>query len=136
MMNLDEAIKHCEEVAEEKEKFENFVCGYCAPGYEDGYFKDTCRLPSNIPEGCSWGECTESNCPLFSNCLECASEHRQLAGLLKELKKWREIPDKLVPKYRDGIEDEYNRGANEMLEEVIDDIRKYMEEINADEADN
>lgn len=24
-------------------------------------------------------------------------------------------------------------GANEMLEEVIDDIRKYMEEVNADE---
>ena len=67
-------------------------------------------------------------------CRECAEEHRQLVELLRELKKLREIPDKLVPKYRDGIQDEYNRGANEMLEEVIDDIRKYMEEINADEC--
>lgn len=65
-------------------------------------------------------------------CLECASERRQLAEWLRELKKLREIPDKLVPKYRDGIQDEYNRGANEMLEEIIDDIRKYMEEVNAD----
>ena len=59
--------------------------------------------------------------------------NRRLVELLRELKKLREIPDKLVPKYRDGIQDEYNRGANEMLEEVIDDIRKYIEEVIADE---
>lgn len=68
-----------------------------------------------------------------SDCKECAKKHRQLAEWLRELKKLREIPDKLVPKYRDGIQDEYNRGANEMLEEVIDDIRKYIEEVKADE---
>lgn len=71
-----------------------------------------------------------------NECLECAEEHRQLAEWLRELKKLREIPDKLVPKYRDGIPDEYDRGANEMLEEVIDDIRKYMEEVNADADSN
>ena len=37
------------------------------------------------------------------SCLESAAEARQLAEWLKELKKLREIPDKLVPKYRDGI---------------------------------
>lgn len=67
-------------------------------------------------------------------CTVSASKNRQLAEWLKELKKLREIPDKLVPKYRDGIQDEYNRGANEMLEEVIDDIRKYIAEVNADET--
>ena len=100
--NLDEAIKHCEEVAEEKEK------------------------------QASWFWVKEGN-PNYESCEECAKEHRQLAEWLRELKKLREIPDKLVSKYRDGISDEYNRGANEMLEEVIDDIRKYMEEVNDDE---
>lgn len=102
MINLDETIKHCEEVAEENESKANRI--------------EQLHLTGNA-EGCR----------------ECANEHRQLAEWLKELKKLREIPDKLVPKYRDDIQDEYNRGANEMLEEVIDDIRKYIEEVNADE---
>jgi molecular chaperone DnaK (HSP70) len=59
-------------------------------------------------------------------------ENRQLAEWLRELEKLRKIPDKLVPKYRDGIQDEYERGANEMLKEVIDDIRKYIEEVKVD----
>jgi hypothetical protein len=86
MLTLEEAIKHCEEVAEEQEDFDKFQCGYCKPGCEDGVRKDTCRFPSNIPEGCSWGECSEQNCPLFPGCLECASEHRQLAEWLRTLK--------------------------------------------------
>lgn len=100
--NLESAIKHCEEVAEE-----------------------------NIKQA--------KHCSIFGDkqvgleCLECAKEHRQLAEWLRELKKLREIPNKLVPKYRDGIRDEYNRGANEMLEEVIEGIRKYIVEVNADE---
>ena len=85
-MTLDEAIKHCEKVAEEQENFKNFKCEYCKLGREDGVWKETCRYPSNIPEGCSWGECSESNCPLFSKCLECANELRQLAEWLKVLK--------------------------------------------------
>lgn len=72
----------------------------------------------------------------YESCDECAKEHRQLAEWLEELKQLREIPDKLVPKYRDGIQDEYDRGANEMLEEVIDTIRKYIEEVKADENSN
>lgn len=95
-MTLDEAIKHCEEVAEEKEDFDKFQCGYCKPGCEDGVWKDTCRLPSNVPTGCSWGECSEQNCPLFPVYLECASEHRQLAEWLRELKAVREAWSQLV----------------------------------------
>ena len=105
-MTLEEAIKHCEEVAEENEK-------------DAEQFK---RIKATQD--------------MISHCYECAKDHRQLAEWLTELKKLREIPDKLVPKYRDGIQDEYNCGANEMLEEVIDDIRKYMEEVKADETDN
>lgn len=58
MMNLDEAIKHCEEVAEAYDTELNLInCGI-----------------SN--ESCD-------------NCLECASEQRQLADWLRELKKYR-----------------------------------------------
>lgn len=107
IQTIDEAIKHCEEVAE---KQENKAKSYPRP---DKSVKGSGRK--------------------YNACIKCANEHQQLAKWLKELKKLREIPDKLVPKYRDGVPDEYNRGANEMLEEVIDDIRNYMEEMNADE---
>jgi len=50
-MTIDEAIKHCEEVAEENEK--------------------NAKSINNIYK---------------KSCLECASEHRQLAEWLKELK--------------------------------------------------
>ena len=57
-MTLDEAIKHCLDVAEdiETETFEY----ECMP-------------------------CERNN----AECVECAKEHRQLAGWLKELKMWR-----------------------------------------------
>lgn len=86
MLSLDSAIKHCEEVAEEQEDFDKFQCDYRKLGCEDGIWKRTCRLPSNIPKGCSWGECSESNCPLFSISLDLAKDHRQLAEWLRELK--------------------------------------------------
>lgn len=93
LISLEETIKHCEEVAEEQEDFDKFQCGYWKPGCEDGVWKHTCRLPSNIPVGSSWGECSEQNCPLFHECLECANEHRQIAEWLKKL-----------GNYEDGIE--------------------------------
>ena len=101
--NLDEAITYCLEVAEVQEDFYKFKCDYRMPGCEDGVWKFTCRLPSNIPKGCSWGECSESNCPLFSSCLEYAKDHRQLAELLKELKKWREFGRKNAQFINDWI---------------------------------
>lgn len=59
-MTLDEAIKHCEEVAEANEK-----------------------QYSENPEQLGYTE-------KFYDCKECADEHRQLADWLKELKKYRE----------------------------------------------
>ena len=59
-MTLDEAIKHCEEVADAGEK-------YCDTHYDEEYATDNYRLSN-----------------------KCASEHRQLAEWLKELKERRE----------------------------------------------
>lgn len=66
-MELDEAIKHAEEVTEEKEKL--------ARTYES--FKDFGNPKSSITSG-------------HKKCLNCAEEHRQLAEWLKELKRYRE----------------------------------------------
>ena len=62
MMSLEEAITHCEEVAEQHET--------------------TCK---NIKRdtGCTTGE-------LYKICTKCGKEHRQLAEWLKELKDYRE----------------------------------------------
>jgi hypothetical protein len=62
-MTIDEAIKHCIEVAEENEE-----------------------LSSKFDEWDEW-EKADAN-----NCRECAADHRQLAEWLTELKKWQENP--------------------------------------------
>ena len=59
-MTLDEAIKHCEEVAEEKDKSVEL---YKAVKATEG---------------------------LITKCEDCAKEHRQLAEWLKELKAYRD----------------------------------------------
>ena len=69
-MTLDEAIKHCEEVAEENEK-EFRLCPY--PSQECNGSQDCRCLENGSGKGC----------------LKCASEHRQLAEWLKELKERR-----------------------------------------------
>ncbi len=70
-MELEEAIKHAEEVAEENEKLFR-LCPY--PSQECSGTQD-CRCLKN-GEG--------------KGCLRCAAEHRQLAEWLKELKERRE----------------------------------------------
>lgn len=62
-MTLDEAIKHCEEVAEQQEQY--------AKGYAQG---DAIEVYDAF------------------DCDECAEEHRQLAEWLKELKAYKEQP--------------------------------------------
>ena len=61
--DLDEAIQHCLEVADQKE--EDAV--WWDKAYQDGYASQEAK-----------------------ECKECAEEHRQLAEWLKELKMWRE----------------------------------------------
>lgn len=60
-MDIDDAIKHAEEVAEEQ----LMRAGKCT------------------------GD--DSLCDKYSNCMKCAEDHRQLAEWLKELKLYREI---------------------------------------------
>ena len=65
MLSLEEAIKHCEEVAEsEEQKYKDWKGDY-------------------------------SHLKKIDSCLECASEHRQLAEWLRELKRDREMLDGL-----------------------------------------
>jgi len=65
-MTLDEAIKHCKEVAEELRNVDM--------GELDALY-------------CGDTECIEAR---KNDCIECADEHKQLANWLKELKQLRE----------------------------------------------
>ena len=74
MMDLDSAIKHCEEVAKEQESH-----GYCD--------RSLCVIMDVNNATCDECEAVK--------CRECASEHRQLAEWLKELKAYKETWNKL-----------------------------------------
>ncbi len=73
--DLDEAIKHCEEVAEEQEQ----------KAKEYKHNQDNLAKLYHSLDAPYGGDYSKSN-----DCLECASEHRQLASWLKELKAYRE----------------------------------------------
>ena len=68
MFNLDEAIKYCEEVADEKEN----------EAQELEYSKLDWKHEANL-------------------CKECASEHRQLAEWLKDYKRLKEQESTVIP---------------------------------------
>lgn len=79
MKSIDEAIKHCEEVAEKNEKT---IAYYTIQG--DKEWLDECE----------------------KDCIECAKEHRQLAKWLKELKSLREERRNVYMNgYNEGYED-------------------------------
>lgn len=87
-MTLDEAIIHCEEVAEENE--------YDAKEYN--------RL-AKLETYPSRKECESA----YKRCKKCAEEHRQLAEWLRELKKYKALfssPEEAVRLYgmRERIE--------------------------------
>lgn len=96
MKTLEEAIKHCEEVAEKKEYIAETLEGF------DEYTRE--------------------------ECLECASEHRQLAEWLKELKEYRSKDKKT------SCEDYVSRTqALEMLGDEPEnwtDTEKEIQEVN------
>ena len=111
-MTLDEAIRHCEDVVEEKEAI--------------------CNVIEN--EGETW---TDSGKTHYDICKKCAEEHRQLAEWLKELKRLKE-QEPILNKIRDEIEelDEYydndyfsgNKDAMYKCNEVLQIIDKYKAE--------
>ena len=100
-MTLDEAIKHCEEVAT---KNEESIAYYTIQG--DKEWLDECE----------------------KDCIECASEHRQLAEWLRELERYRNVRRILSQ----------NRIATDRYGEVVlwDDIKRVLEEVNADADSN
>ena len=79
-MTIDEAIRHCEEVAEKNETVAN------TRTFEDGYTVDEMY--------CDDTECINEH---LDRCVTCAKEHRQLAGWLKELKQLRELLASAIP---------------------------------------
>lgn len=87
-MTLDEAIKHCEEVAT---KNEETIAYYTIQG--DKEWLDECE----------------------KDCLECASEHRQLAEWLKKLKAYEEAKEKIELKAEKCPQDEIRYGMRSAL---------------------
>ena len=105
-MTIDEAIKHCEEVAKEKEREAEY-----RQETQGDMFKFLDDLSKSVG-----GEGIENKA--LKECFECAKEHRQLAEWLRELKAWRDFGasvGQLLGKY--------------LTEEQI----KKLEEVAADE---
>lgn len=67
-MTLDEAIKHCEEVAERQEQRAKDMREHRDEQVFDSYIAEATEV----------------------HCLECAADHRQLAEWLRELQRYRE----------------------------------------------
>ena len=92
-MTIDEAIKHCEEVAAENEEIYKADCRI--------YSKEVVEKYPSPP------------------CKKCAEEHRQLAEWLKELKTSRECIERIciacLELNGDGFEDEVVEAMNEYL---------------------
>ena len=78
MITLDEAIKHCEEVAEEKEREAEY-----RQETQGDMFKFLDDLSKSVG-----GEGVENDA--LNDCLKCAEEHIQLAEWLRELKQFKE----------------------------------------------
>ena len=115
-MTIDEAIKHCDEVAEEKEREAEY-----RQETQGDMFKFLDDLSKSVG-----GEGVENDA--LNECLECASEHRQLAEWLKELERYRNVRRILSQ----------NRIATDSYGEVVlwSDIKRVLEEVNADEDSN
>jgi hypothetical protein len=109
-MTIDEAIKHCEEVAEKQEITAKSNLIEIDKIKADGIL----RL---------------YDADEYESCMKCVAEHRQLAEWLKELKAYRGIlanADKI-------IESEYGCVIIEGYADVIDQMNEVFREVNADE---
>lgn len=111
MLDLESAIKHCEEVAQNKEE-DAEKWRYTLNDYR----KRTSCEPKTIPI------CERE----LKECLNCASEHRQLAEWLKELERYRKVRKILSQ----------NRIATDRYGEVVlwDDIKRVLTEVKSDDA--
>ena len=108
-ITLDEAIKHCLEVAEKNDS-EAEVYDLLAKNHNNPYEKLTASR-------------------FYTDCAECAAEHRQLVEWLTELKQWRRVYgvcpsyEMCIPECKEGYNAqiaEYNR----LLKAAVDDFAK------------
>ena len=122
MKSIDDAIKHCEEVAETEERIAKLH-----------------QRPNRGVKGSG---------KRYLSCLECAKEHRQLAEWLRELKAFHDAMDIIpttpfdvdlgeIPINNRSYDDivkclmiAYERGKNDTLSLIEQYI---LEEVNADE---
>ena len=114
-MTLDEAIVHAKEVASEQ------------------------RRRSGI--------CTvdDSECDKFSNCINCATQHEQLAEWLEELKMYKSLaPRELVSEkqkndrvieYSKGFNYGFNTGYNKAIDDFLKNLYKIGEHRDFDWED-
>ena len=109
-MNIDEAIIHAEEVAEEQEQ----LFHRCLPEYNCDGLNYCFALENGKNRGC----------------LKCAAEHRQLAAWLKELKAYREAFEKAKRTVKAYLM------LEEFGSEYQDDIEKLIEECRPKEGDS
>lgn len=96
MTNLDEAIKHCEEVAEKNETKGKMI--------QNNFSKLRREQKQEI-----------------DSCLECAKEHRQLAEWLRELKAYEEAREEIIRK-RDSGQETLER--EDVLNKVVAEIQE------------
>ena len=101
-MTIDEAIKHCEEVAEKNETKGKMI--------QNNFSKLRREQKQEI-----------------DSCFECASEHRQLAEWLRELKKYRAIFEKVGKILADN---------GYTIDDLDTIFGKVNGEVNADETSN
>ena len=129
MLSLEEAITHAMEVADEQERQADF----------NSYRFQTKHI-----------EVYERQ---YKKCLECASEHRQLAEWLRELKKYRDKNMMLIN--ANPLENaircamctnpmiSYDRGCDgncrvdeQMFKKVVNVVYELIEEVKADDIQN
>lgn len=111
-MNIDEAIKHCEEKTEELEKR---VKPYQCESINKKLY--------------------EVNKKEWDSCIECAKEHRQLAEWLKELKAYKDFEDKGYVMCRFEVtQDDRRRTTKMVLDFSTKELFDNIVEVNADDA--
>ena len=109
-MKLDEAIRHAEEVAEKNEK--------------------TAKIIEN-----NFAQLRREQRQEVNSCRECASEHRQLAEWLRELKKWRALRDSINMLCDVDCEYPQYRESGTMCDACpIGTVKEYFEQIFDEEV--
>ena len=109
MLDLESAIKHCEEVTEAEER--------------------SAKLHQRPDKG------IKGSGKRYLSCLECASENRQLAEWLRELQKWRALRDSINMLCVVDCEYPMYRESKTMCDACpIGTVKEYFEEIFGEEV--